>query len=97
MVKRRQLQTYVLSLFLFFVPWACADTQFRLIVDASGSMLISDPDKLTSESLKLISDLAPEQEATLGVWLFGERARVLLAESKNNDTTKHRQNKPENI
>ncbi|MEC8080169.1 MAG: VWA domain-containing protein [Pseudomonadota bacterium] len=96
MVKRRQLQTYVLSLFLFFVPWACADTQFRLIVDASGSMLISDPDKLTSESLKLISDLAPEQEATLGVWLFGERARVLLAESKINASTKARLNKAVN-
>ncbi|MBJ7552506.1 VWA domain-containing protein [Marinomonas ostreistagni] len=88
MVKRRQLRIFVLSLFLFFVPWASADTQFRLIVDASGSMLISDPDKLTAESLKLISDLAPEQKATLGVWLFGERARVLLPESMISSSTK---------
>lgn len=58
-----------------------ANTQFRVIVDASGSMVISDPDRLTSESLRLIADLAPEQESSLGVWLFGEQPRVLLPEA----------------
>lgn len=58
-----------------------ADTQFRVIVDASGSMVISDPDRLTSESLRLIGDLAPEEESSLGVWLFGEQPRVLLPEA----------------
>lgn len=60
---------------------AFAVTQFRIIIDASGSMLISDPDRLTSESLKLIADLAPDEETTLGVWLFGEKPRVLLPET----------------
>ncbi|WP_438464787.1 vWA domain-containing protein [Marinomonas sp. PE14-40] len=58
-----------------------ASTQFRVIVDASGSMVISDPDRLTSESLRLIADLAPEEESSLGVWLFGEEPRVLLPET----------------
>lgn len=58
-----------------------ASTQFRVIVDASGSMVISDPDRLTSESLRLIADLAPEEESSLGVWLFGEAPRVLLPET----------------
>ncbi|EAQ63313.1 hypothetical protein MED121_00165 [Marinomonas sp. MED121] len=58
-----------------------ANTQFRVIVDASGSMNISDPDRLTSESMRLIADLAPEQESSLGVWLFGEQPRVLLPEA----------------
>ncbi|WCN09546.1 VWA domain-containing protein [Marinomonas mediterranea] len=69
-------------------PKAFADTQFRIIVDASGSMVISDPDKLTSEALKLISNLAPEEHATLGVWLFGEEPRVLLPEAPINKETK---------
>ncbi|WP_245957864.1 vWA domain-containing protein [Marinomonas piezotolerans] len=77
---------------LLTVPNVKADTQFRLIVDASGSMLISDPDKLTSESLKLISNLAPEERASLGVWLFGERPRVLLPEAMVNPSTKQRLN-----
>ena len=58
-----------------------AATQFRVIVDASGSMVISDPDKLTAESLRLIADLAPEKETTLGIWLFGEKPRVLLPDA----------------
>jgi hypothetical protein len=72
----------------FWTPVSQADTQFRVIVDASGSMLISDPDKLTSEALRLISNLAPEEEATLGIWLFGEAPRVLLPESIVNKATK---------
>jgi hypothetical protein len=72
----------------FWAPISQADTQFRVIVDASGSMLISDPDKLTSEALRLISNLAPEEEATLGIWLFGEAPRVLLPESVINKTMK---------
>ncbi|WOD07469.1 hypothetical protein [Marinomonas sp. GJ51-6] len=72
----------------FWTPISQADTQFRVIVDASGSMLISDPDKLTSEALRLISNLAPEEEATLGIWLFGEAPRVLLPESVVNKNTK---------
>ena len=60
---------------------AHANTQFRVIVDASGSMVISDPDRLTSESLRLIADLAPDEETSLGVWLFGEQPRVLLPEA----------------
>ncbi|MEP0072956.1 MAG: VWA domain-containing protein [Marinomonas sp.] len=73
---------------LFWAPISQADTQFRVIVDASGSMIISDPDKLTSEALRLISNLAPEEEATLGIWLFGEAPRVLLPESVVNKNTK---------
>lgn len=72
----------------FWVPLSQADTQFRVIVDASGSMLISDPDKLTSEALRLISNLAPEEKATLGIWLFGEEPRVLLPESIVNKASK---------
>ena len=90
MVIRRSIVSYVVLLLLFMAPYVKADTQFRLIVDASGSMLISDPDKLTSESLKLISDLAPEERASLGVWLFGERPRVLLPEAMVNTSTKAR-------
>ncbi|MFT2111585.1 VWA domain-containing protein [Marinomonas sp. 2405UD68-3] len=66
-----------------------AATQFRVIVDASGSMVISDPDKLTSESLRLIADLAPEKETSLGIWLFGEEPRVLLPDAAV--TPEHRQ------
>lgn len=72
----------------FGAPISHADTQFRVIVDASGSMIISDPDKLTSEALRLISNLAPEEQATLGIWLFGEEPRVLLEESIVNKASK---------
>ncbi|WP_235890066.1 VWA domain-containing protein [Maribrevibacterium harenarium] len=78
---RTKIQTALLALAALGAPQLWADTQFRVIVDASGSMVISDPDKLTSEALKLISNLAPEEKATLGIWLFGERPRVLLPES----------------
>lgn len=71
-------------------PIAHADAQFRVIVDASGSMLISDPDKLTAEALRLISNLAPDEKATLGIWLFGEAPRVLLPEAPVNIQTKAR-------
>lgn len=90
MVIRKHVQTCLVAMLLMLSSWASADTQFRLIIDASGSMLISDPDKLTAESLKLISDLAPEEQATLGVWLFGEQARVLLPEARVNPATKAR-------
>ncbi|SBS33541.1 hypothetical protein MAQ5080_02615 [Marinomonas aquimarina] len=90
MVIRKHVQTGLVAILLLLSSWASADTQFRLIIDASGSMLISDPDKLTAESLKLISDLAPEEQATLGVWLFGEQARVLLPEARVNSATKAR-------
>lgn len=92
MVIRKHVQSFIVLMILLATPWASADTQFRLIIDASGSMLISDPDKLTAESLKLISDLAPEEKATLGVWLFGEQARVLLPEATINPATKMRLN-----
>lgn len=72
----------------FWMPSSQADTQFRVIVDASGSMLISDPDKLTAEALRLISNLAPEEKATLGIWLFGEEPRVLLPEAIVNKANK---------
>ncbi|NLQ18605.1 VWA domain-containing protein [Marinomonas sp. M1K-6] len=72
----------------FWASFSQADTQFRVIVDASGSMLISDPDKLTSEALRLISSLAPEKKASLGIWLFGEKPRVLLPEDIINKANK---------
>lgn len=88
-MKWLKINTVLLSAVLsFWAPLSQADTQFRVIVDASGSMLISDPDKLTSEALRLISNLAPEEEATLGIWLFGEEPRVLLPESIVNKATK---------
>ncbi|MBJ7537614.1 VWA domain-containing protein [Marinomonas transparens] len=71
-----------------WAPLSQADTQFRVIVDASGSMIISDPDKLTAEALRLISDLAPEEKTTLGIWLFGEAPRVLLPEGPINKANK---------
>lgn len=88
-MKWLKINTVLLSTVLsFWAPLAQADTQFRVIVDASGSMLISDPDRLTSEALRLISNLAPEEEATLGIWLFGEAPRVLLPEAPVNKETK---------
>ncbi|MDE8603487.1 VWA domain-containing protein [Marinomonas sp. RSW2] len=88
-MKWLKINTVLLSAVLsFWVPLSQADTQFRVIVDASGSMLISDPDKLTSEALRLISNLAPEEKASLGIWLFGEEPRVLLPESIVNKATK---------
>ncbi|MBM6550322.1 vWA domain-containing protein [Marinomonas ostreistagni] len=92
MFVKKYVKACIVSTLLLLSPWSVADTQFRLIVDASGSMLINDPDKLTAEALKLISDLAPEQRASLGVWLFGERSRVLLPESLINNQTKSRLN-----
>lgn len=92
MFMRKYVTAGVMSFILMLPTWASADTQFRLIVDASGSMLINDPDKLTAEALTLISDLAPEQRASLGVWLFGERSRVLLPESLINRQTKSQLN-----
>ncbi|MCV2402655.1 VWA domain-containing protein [Marinomonas sp. C2222] len=88
-MKWLKAKTVFLSAVLsLLTPLAHADTQFRVIVDASGSMVISDPDKLTSEALRLISNLAPEEKATLGIWLFGEAPRVLLPESVINKDTK---------
>ena len=43
-----------------------ADTQFRILVDASGSMQTSDPDRITPEAIQLLSQLAPEGKATIG-------------------------------
>ncbi|MCB5162199.1 VWA domain-containing protein [Marinomonas algarum] len=82
-MKRLKMKIVLLLAVLFSVwaPFSMADTQFRVIVDASGSMQTSDPDKLTSEAINLLSELAPEQTTTLGVWLFGEAPRVLLPES----------------
>jgi uncharacterized protein (TIGR03503 family) len=88
-VKWLKINTVLLVAVLsFWMPSSQADTQFRVIVDASGSMLISDPDKLTSEALRLISNLAPEEKATLGIWLFGEEPRVLLPEAIVNKANK---------
>ena len=89
-MKWLKINTVLLLSVLVFslAPLAQANTQFRIIVDASGSMLISDPDKLTPEALRLISQLAPEDESTLGVWLFGEAPRVLFPEAKVNAETK---------
>ena len=88
-MKWLKINTVLLSTVLsFWVSLSQADTQFRVIVDASGSMLISDPDRLTSEALRLISNLVPEEEATLGIWLFGEVPRVLLPEAPVNKETK---------
>lgn len=89
-MKWLKINTVLLLSVLVFslAPLAQANTQFRIIVDASGSMLISDPDKLTPEALRLISQLAPEDESTLGVWLFGEAPRVLFPEAKVNTETK---------
>ncbi|RBO82577.1 VWA domain-containing protein [Marinomonas aquiplantarum] len=90
-MKWLKLSTVLLLASLtFWVPLAKADAQFRVIVDASGSMLISDPDKLTSEALRLISNLAPDEKATLGIWLFGETPRVLVPEAPVNIQTKAR-------
>lgn len=89
-MKWLKINTVLLLSVLVFIlaPLAQANTQFRIIVDASGSMLISDPDKLTPEALRLISQLAPEDESTLGVWLFGEAPRVLFPEAKVSTQTK---------
>lgn len=88
-MKWLKIHTVLLAAALsFWGPLSQADTQFRVIVDASGSMLISDPDKLTSEALRLMSNLAPEEQATLGIWLFGEEPRVLLPEANVNKVTK---------
>ncbi len=89
-MKWLKINTVLLLSVLVFslAPFAQANTQFRIIVDASGSMLISDPDKLTPEALRLISQLAPEEKATLGVWLFGEAPRVLFPEDTVNAATK---------
>lgn len=88
-MKWLKIKAVLLSTLLFcWVPLSQADIQFRVIVDASGSMLISDPDRLTSEALRLIANLAPEEETTLGVWLFGEAPRVLFTEALLNKETK---------
>lgn len=89
-MKWLKINTVLLLSVLVFslAPLVQANTQFRIIVDASGSMLISDPDKLTPEALRLISQLAPEDKATLGVWLFGEAPRVLFPEDTVNAETK---------
>ncbi len=89
MCVRLVLKCFALISALFFSVSLYAETQFRVIVDASGSMVISDPDKLTSESLRLIADLSQQKGASLGVWLFGEEPRVLLPEAKV--TPEHRQ------
>lgn len=85
---KQNLIVVLMSMLIFGATSSRADTQFRIIVDASGSMLMSDPDKLTSEALRLISNLAPEEHATLGIWLFGETPRVLLPEDRINKATK---------
>lgn len=89
---KQNLIFVLMSLLVLVASSSRADTQFRVIVDASGSMLMSDPDKLTSEALRLISNLAPEEHATLGIWLFGETPRVLLPEARINKATKAKLN-----
>lgn len=80
----KRLKISVVLLFVFSTlcsSLSFADTQFRIIVDASGSMVTSDPDRITSEAIELLSDLSPENKASIGVWLFGEQPRVLFPES----------------
>ncbi|TBR37993.1 VWA domain-containing protein [Marinomonas agarivorans] len=75
-------------IFLLSVTSLYGSTQFRVIVDSSASMRLNDPERLTEESLRLIADLAPENETSLGVWLFGEQPRVLLPETIINSSIK---------
>jgi len=84
------LRIIFMALILVPLSSAFASTQFRVIIDASGSMIISDPDRLTAESLRLIADLAPAEETSLGVWLFGELPRVLLPEGPITEKIKER-------
>lgn len=75
------LLRFLIVILLANVTTLFASTQFRVLVDASASMRINDPDRLTEESLRLIADLAPEEESSLGVWLFGEDPKILLPEA----------------
>lgn len=87
----KQLKISAVLCFVFLSLWSSlgqADTQFRIIVDASGSMQSNDPDHITSEALRLLADLSPENKATLGVWLFGEQPRVLFPETLVNSASK---------
>ena len=87
----KQLKISAVLCFVFLSLWSPvsqADTQFRIIVDASGSMQSNDPDHITSEALRLIADLSPENKASLGVWLFGEQPRVLFPETIVNGASK---------
>ncbi|REG85864.1 VWA domain-containing protein [Marinomonas pollencensis] len=87
----KQLKISAVLCFVFLSLWSSfgqADTQFRIIIDASGSMQSNDPDHITSEALRLIADLSPENTASLGVWLFGEQARVLFPETVLNGASK---------
>ncbi|GAB3482962.1 vWA domain-containing protein [Marinomonas epiphytica] len=72
---------FFISVFMLTASISRADTQFRVILDASGSMQTSDPDHLAGEAISLLAHLAPENKATLGVWQFGESTRVLLPET----------------
>lgn len=67
----------LLSLPLF----AIGQTQFRIIIDASGSMQNTDPEKMTATAIQMFADLVPNKDASLGVWLFGETPRELLPET----------------
>jgi len=56
----------------------------RIIVDISGSMKDTDPENLRQPAVRLLARLLPE-EATAGVWTFGQYVNMLVPHREVND------------
>ena len=57
------------------------DTELIILIDVSGSMRANDPDNLRKSAVRLVSELMP-QEATAGIWTFGEKVEQIIAPSR---------------
>ncbi len=67
---------------IIVASFAMAETvDVRILVDVSGSMRANDPDNLRKSAVRLVSELMP-QEATAGIWTFGEKVEQIIAPSR---------------
>jgi hypothetical protein len=69
--------------------WAAPPPDVRLLIDVSGSMRQNDPQNLRVPALRLVNELLPNN-AEAGVWLFAEKAELLIPPAPVNESWKNR-------
>lgn len=83
-MKKNSLNLYgFICLAIIFLPVLCYSQDVRLLVDESGSMKITDPQRLRVPAIKLISFLLPEHSKA-GIWGFSSNTKNLVPLAKVN-------------
>ncbi len=69
---------YIFTLVIFPVDaHADKESDFRVLVDVSGSMKQSDPNDMRQPAVELLIRLAPEK-SLMGIWTFGQHVDMLV-------------------